>query len=255
MSKPNPDDNQSLELHAGTAVAPAHELSLIEVIAAAARDPQVDVAKMTALVELKERIDRIEAEKAYNEAMNRLQAKLPRVVRRREITVKGTVRSKYAAFEDIDQVARPLMIEEGFSASYTTEEKGPKETQVTCTIRHVRGHKEHFSVTVPFDRNEYRSDAQCQGSTISYGKRYAFCLGLNITIVGEDNDGITVGFVTDQQLDAIMDLMGRVGMDRDPRMEAKFLEYMGAKAPREIQARDFQKAITALENKRRQVHR
>jgi len=228
------------------------EPTALEVIAQAARDPAVDVAKLQALLAMKERLEDRDAEVAFNRDMVALQSRLPRIIKSRKIEVKGTLRSKYAAFEDIDIVVRPLMIEYGFAASYTTEDHGPKETKITCTIRHKQGHKENFSVIMPFDRSEYRSDPQSQGSTISIGKRYAFCLGLNITTVGEDNDG-QGGCISDTQVDSIHDVLTECGAQRDPQVESAFLKYMGVKVVKEILARDYQKAMKALEAKRRAV--
>jgi len=228
------------------------EPSALQVIAEAARDPRVDVAKLQAILAMKERLEDRQAEVEFNRDMVALQARLPRIIKTRKIEVKGTLRSKYAAFEDIDDQVRPLMIEHGFAASYTTEDHGPKETKITCTIRHRMGYKESYSVIVPFDRSEYRSDAQSQGSTISFGKRYAFCLGLNITIVNEDNDG-RGAFINQKQQDSIGDLLAECGSRKDPSIESGFLHYIGAKSVAEIFARDFQKAMTALESKRRKV--
>ena len=228
------------------------EPTLIEVIAQAAKDPNVDVGKMQAILAMKERLEDRDAEVQFNRDMVALQARLPRIVKTRKIEVKGTLRSKYAAFEDIDEQVRPLMIEYGFAASYTTEDHGPKETKVTCIIRHRQGHKESYSVIVPFDRSEYRSDAQSQGSTISFGKRYAFCLGLNVTIIGDDNDG-RGGFITQQQADTIADMLAQCGATANPKVQTDFLNYVGAKCVAEIAARDFQKAMTALNSKIRKM--
>jgi len=232
---------------------PTADLSLIQIIAQAARDPQVDVAKMQAMLAMKERLEDRDAEVQFNRDMVALQSRVPRIIKARKIEVKGTVRSKYAAFEDIDSEVRPLMIEHGFAASYTTEDHGPKETKVTCIIRHRAGHKESYSVIVPFDSSEYRTSAQSQGSTISYGKRYAFCLALNVTIVGEDNDG-RGGFLSQDQRDSVYDLLAECGARKDPSVESGFLKYMGAKSVAEILAKDFKKAISALESKRRKVN-
>ncbi len=173
---------------------------------------------------------------------------MPRIVRARKIEVKGTLRSKYAALEDIDRAVRPLMIEEGLSASYSTETRG-KETDVVCTIRHILGHKESFKVTIPFDQSTFRSDAQSQGSTISFGQRRALCLALNIITVGEDDDGQSTGYITDAQVDQVNDIIADIGMD--PASVSKFLGVMCAKTVREIPAPSFGVAMNLLEQKRR----
>lgn len=223
------------------------ELTPLEVIRALATDPNVDVAKLAAMLQMQERFEAREAEKAFNGAMTRLQAAIPRIVKSREIIVKGQLRSKYAALEDIDLLIRPLMIAEGLSASYTTEEHGPKETKITCIIRHVLGHKEPYSVIIPFDRSEYRSDAQSQASTVAFGRRLALCNALNIVTVGQDNDGQNDP-LEETQLQNIMNMLDACKVTPGKDMDA-FLKFAGAKSPETIQRFRYDDVMVTLKRK------
>lgn len=223
--------------------------AFLAVIAAAARDPQVDVGKMQALLAMRERIMEKEAEIAYNEAMARLQPKLPRIVKGRKIEVKGSLRSKYAAYEDIDKVVRPLLDEEGFSVSYTTEQVG-KETKIIMTIRHKLGHKECSEITLPFDKSEFRSEVQSLGSTVSFGKRYALCLALNIVTVNEDDDGQAAGWLKPDQLKNVEEMI--LACEMTPTQHAAFLKFAEADTLKEIRARAYDRVMAALRAKEKQ---
>lgn len=200
--------------------------SLLQVIAAAAADPRTDIEKMRALIEMERAIRLDQAQIEFNAAMSRLQSKLPRVVKRRAIKTGETVRSKYAALEDIDIIARPRLDEEGFSVTYTTD-TNDKGTTTIATIRHRFGHTSESKVWVPFDKSQYRTDAQSQGSTIQYGKRYAFCNGFNIIVIGQDDDGQGAApMVNDQQAKNLTDMVNACGLQGESL--AKFLEFAGA---------------------------
>lgn len=228
------------------------EPTFLEVIASAARDPQVDVAKMSALLELKERVDAKQAEIEFNRAMARLQPRLPRIKKNGTIDLGRGKPLTFAKWEDIDTAIRPIVTSEGFTLSFTSEPT-PAGVLMVCTVSHILGHSKSSKMQLPADSGPGRNGLQAIGSSRSYGKRYLTCDMLNIVTEGADDDGNSVGFITDQQSDSIMSLIDECGMDA--AAQSKFLEFMSAKAISEIQARDFKKAITALEAKRRQGRR
>jgi hypothetical protein len=232
-----------------TAIVPLKSAgeAFLEVIAAAARDPQVDVVKMQQLLEMRERIMAKEAEIAFNEAMARLQPNLPRIQKTRAIMVKGQLRSKYAALEDIDAQIRPFLLEEGFAVSYSSEPAADKNTKIILTLRHRQGHKEQYSVTLPFDQSEYRTQIQSQKSTLSFGERTVLCMALNIITVDEDDDGEASGYITEEQINKIRDIM--FAMKMTPAMEKAFFSFAQVSDVEQIQARDFDRVMTALKEK------
>src|SRR6185437_4299975 len=58
-----------------------------------------------------------QAEIEFNEALNRVQLKIPRIV---PDLLNPQTKSKYASYAGIDQVVRPIYAEEGFSLSFNT---------------------------------------------------------------------------------------------------------------------------------------
>ncbi len=230
----------------GAVAAPATD-SVLAVIAAAARDPQVDVAKMAQLLEMHERIVAKRAEIAFTEAMNRVQSRVPRLVKDRKIMVKGSLRSKYAALEDIDRALRPLIIEEGFSLSYDSDEVPPKATRLILTVKHRMGHAEKFSIVLPLDKSEFRSEAQNASSTISFGRRILLGMAFNVITVDEDKDGNAPSqFITDDQVFTISTLLKDCGI---AETDQRFLAWVGADKIEHIDKSGYERVIAEL-NKR-----
>jgi hypothetical protein len=231
-----------------TELAPAGD-AFLGMIAAAARDKNVDIVKMQALLEMRERLMAQQAEVAYTEAMNRLQSAVPPIYKTRKIIVKGQLRSMYSSLEDIDKILRPLMIHEGFSISYGTEDV-PPATKLILTVKHCRGHKEVFSLVLPVDKNEYRSSVQNVASTVSFGRRILLCLAFNIVTLDEDLDGNRPSeFVSQEQALTIFTLLRDCKIN--PRDE-KLLAWAGADAVEHIHGSKYKQIVEFLEKRKAQ---
>ena len=90
--------------------------NFLAVIEKAAMNPDIDVDKMSKLLDMQERIMNKNAEIAFNQAMTRLQPKMPYIPKKAKIMNKtGGVQSFYAKYEEIDRLVRPLYTGEGFS--------------------------------------------------------------------------------------------------------------------------------------------
>ncbi len=242
--------NEQLTIH--DAAVARQEPTALQIISEASRDPQVNVEKLGALLAMKERLDAREAEMAFNRAMAAIAPKMPRVKKNGSIDLGRGKPITFARYEDIDEVVRPILVEEGLSMSFTSKPT-TGGVLMTCTLSHVLGHSKSSEMQMPADAGPGRNGLQAIGSARSYAKRYLACDMLNIVTEGADDDARAVGFVSDRQADAIMDLLVECGAQTDPTVQSAFLKYMGAKIVSEIHAADFQKAVKALEAKRRNL--
>ena len=95
--------------------------TILSVIAKAAADPNVDVAKMQQLLDMQERLMARQAEAEFNEAMARLQPRLPRIQKKGDVKYPVNKNAPdgpqkhafwFARIEDIDDAIRPLLNEE-----------------------------------------------------------------------------------------------------------------------------------------------
>ncbi len=228
---------------------------MMAIIASAAKDQMVDVAKMTALLDMQERIMNKQAEIDFSAAMGRLSGKLASVniAKTRGVSYKDKATGnkeeafKYASYEDIDRAIRPLLAEEGFSMSFTSE---PRQGDgggavIVGTLSHRGGHSRKASLPLPLDNSGGKTNIQGMGSTISYGKRYTLGMLLNI-VTCEDDDGAGGNdYVSNEQVVEIDLLITEVKADK-----ARFLKFIGADEVQKIRVKDYQKAITQLNAKK-----
>lgn len=157
------------------------------------KDPDVSPEKMGALLDVQERMINRQALMDFNKAKMQAMAEMPIIDRNGAIKNKaGQVQSRYARFEDIDRIVRPICAKHGLVYSFNISEGERGATKVTCELGHVGGHVEHYGpLAVPLDTSGSKNPTQGVGSSVSYGKRYTLCAALNIVTLFEDNDGQT----------------------------------------------------------------
>lgn len=229
--------------------------SLIEVIADAASNPNVDVAKMKELLAMQREIEQVGQARLFNEAMIAAKEEMPAIVRDRE---NPHTRSRYATLEkvskEIDKVAR----KHGFGMSFGMDESTIlNHHRIICDLMHTGGHVRHYHVDLPSDSvgakgTSNKTPVQGIGSTISYARRYLKLMMFDLHIIGEDNDGNAVGkspdapaetVITSEQiklLSSAIDFCG-VGLPR-------FLENYKIKELSELPATMFNEAKKACQD-------
>lgn len=222
--------------------------NMLTVIARAVSNPNLDVEKMKQLLDLHERIVHEQRRVAFDDAMARLQAKLPQI----EKYGQGK-NSKYAKYEDIDVICRPLWIEEGFSLSFSEKERKGKEITFQLEVSRS-GYSKPFYLTLHTDEAAHnregrsiRPPIQDDGSTATYAQRYLIKMALNIVEKDVDTDGEDRTPISD---DEAKDLEAKI--DEVKANRAKFLAYMNVDKIAAITKNDLQKALNALETKRQQ---
>lgn len=227
--------------------------SLISIIERVALNPQVNVENMERLLAMQERVMAREAEREFNEAMRAAQAEMPVVVRNAK---NDQTNSRYATLDAVADAMDPVIHRHGFSLSFGTADSTlANHYRVTCKARHAAGHSEDYFADVPADMlgmkgNQNKTATHAFGSTMSYGRRYLKLLVFDVTLKDRDDDGNRAGggVITEAQAKQIDTLITEAAADR-----AAFLTYLGVAELSELQARDFRKALTALQAKKRQV--
>ena len=199
------------------------------------------------LVALQERILDRNAQAEFTTAMSAFQARCPAVAKKHSVKDRGgRVMYHYAPLEDIVEQIRDLMAELGLSFSFSSDatERG---IDVTCTIRHRAGHSETSHAFIPNTKGMNTNAAQDMVIQLTYGKRQTLISALGITTADQDADGITqtIKPITDEQVADLTALAIEVKAD-----SAKFLKYLGVTDFESIPARDYGRAVAALEAKR-----
>jgi hypothetical protein len=187
-------------------------------------DPNADVSKLSALLDVNERILNRNAKSAFDEAFSRMWPELPEVDERGVIKQKdGSIKSRYAKYEDIQSAVRPVLKQFGFALRHRTEFPAERPGIIRIVgILSGHGHSEESVFEAPPDKNDYRTAIQDQGSTISYGKRYTTEDLLNIITRGVDNDGQGGKPQTPEGFEDWWDAMVAVSDNGLPELEEAF---------------------------------
>lgn len=184
---------------------PAKPVTMEQVFMEAIRTPDLDTASLEKLIELKERLDAKEAEKAFHAAMAKFQGAIDVIVGTKKAGSK-TTGFRYAPREEIMRVIRKPLADAGLSATFKSE-LNDKIRKTTCTVTHVMGH----STSAAFESEKVAgtslmNNIQEHGATLEYHERYALKMALNIVTEGEDDEnqlknenGKTVETITNAQ--------------------------------------------------------
>ena len=218
--------------------------NMLAVLSQAAQNPAVDVTKLQALLDMQERIENKQARQEFASALVRLQRVMPRVKKNGTVELgSGKGSYKFATWEDMDKLIRPLMLEQGFTFQFDTERREGGGAKVIGTLIHEAGHEKTASVDLALDAGPGRNNLQAMGSTISYGKRYCAELLLNIVREGADDDGTAGGqhFIPNEAANAIAAALHKRNI---PLPE--FLDFLGVTSLGEIETKDLPKAKNAI---------
>lgn len=162
--------------------------AVLAMIERVATNPDADMDKLERLLDMQERILNRNAQQAFGAAMAEMQSEIPTIEKNGAIVVNGQERSKYARFEDIMRVVKPVMQRHGFAVTFRTQ-TGDGQVKVTGVLMHRDGHREETDMTLPLDNSGSKNTVQAIGSSTAYGKRYVLCALLNIATGDEDDDG------------------------------------------------------------------
>lgn len=229
--------------------AVSESAAIIQVIERAASNPDVDVDKMDRLLQMQERIMDRNAKQAFSAAMVDAQTEIHPVVANAN---NSQTKSRYATFDALDAIVRPIYTKHGFAPSFGTADS-PKENhvRVTCDLLHRDGHEKHYYFDMPADGKgakggDVMTKTHAAASAMSYGQRYLLKGMFNIVIKGEDDDGNKAGAATlnEGQLQTLRERMDEVGADIPA-----FCKYMGVEKIADISQCDLAKAHQALNAK------
>lgn len=192
---------QSRELAHPQAPPPSDGSRMLQMVVEAAKDPAIDAGKMKALVDLTTGLQDRERETEFNRSLNAAIMEMPVITRDGEIVIRddrGNIKrkqGKFAKFEDIDRVCRPILARHNLTIRFDVGTADPlPETPPAITVRPIISHANGFTergdaMRVPSDTSGSKNAAQAVGSAVQYAKRYVYCAILNIVTEGVDDDG------------------------------------------------------------------
>lgn len=225
---------------------PSEAAAILEVVANAAADPNCDPAKMQALVDLRLKVVAEQRRIDFHDALARVQSEIEPVKKDGTIPLKDNKVIRFAKFESIQGIVKPLLRAEGFTTRYDERVlDGVPIKAVTVTLTRG-GHSESCTLHIPLkDEGPSRNATQSMVSANSYGRRRALIQMLDIVMEGEDNDGAgDLTPVTEAEANQLKAELAAAG--GNPQ---RFLVWMGVEYFAEIPARDWGKAKQGIRDR------
>jgi hypothetical protein len=214
-------------------------LSIIERFA---RDPSVDIDRVERFLKLHQEAEAKRAKGEFLAAFSQMQGELPAAVRRGT----GHNNKKYARFEDIVEVLRPLLLKHGFSLSHRMNTQGGKII-VTGILGHAGGHSEQTEMELPPDSSGGKTNVHAMASAVSYGKRYTALTLTGIATEGEDDDARRATSKEPETVATADDI--RKLITETKSVEGWFLQNYSVETLDDLTAKQRTEAMAMLRNK------
>ena len=184
---------------------------------------------------------------AFNLAYARMAPHIPQVSKEGyvELVGKDGVNRgsyKFARWEDMDRVLRPILAEHGFALAHRSDEH-PDRVKVVSELVYG-GYSKTSTIVLPPDIGPGRNSLQAFGGAISYGKRYNAEQLLNIVRRDEDNDGVGPfgdRTINAEQLQHLEQLLSQTRTDKQ-----RILGWCGVTELGMIEVRDYERFVRAL---------
>jgi hypothetical protein len=211
--------------------------AIVSIIDKAMTNPDVDIEKMTAILDMQERIMDKNAEIEFNKSMVSAISEIPSF----EKATSGH-NYKYATFEQINKVVKPILASHNLYVTFLTDFQSDNYVMVTAEITHKDGFSKKTSMRFPFDCTGSKNEVQAVASAISYGKRYMQNALLNITTHGEDDDG----FASERTIGEHEIARLNNGLEMATVTLGEFCDSMGVAKLSEIKVDNFNEALHFL---------
>lgn len=148
---------------------------------------------LTKLMDLKERIDKADAKRQYDDAFAKFKGKCSKVIKATAYTDGPLKGRKYANLFDVVDAATSHLSEFGLSASWVPIDLPTEQDKVwiklACVIRHVGGYSERVEFGGPVDTGPARSPMQARKSTTTMLERITFLMAAGMAEADSDDDG------------------------------------------------------------------
>lgn len=160
----------------------------MEIIAAAIQK-NAGVEELGKLMDMQQRWEANEARKAYDAAFAAFKAEAVVIVKNITVADGPLKGKKYADLFAVVEALTPALSRHGLGASWKLTKDDKDWLEVTCTLRHERGHYDTASMGGPPDIGGAKNAIQARGSTKSYLERYTLLAVTGMAASGQDNDG------------------------------------------------------------------
>jgi hypothetical protein len=152
-------------------------------------DKDLDIDKLSKLMELQKVWQADQARKAFFSSLAKFQSEVPEI-RKSKAVAFNEVKYNYAPLSDVVRQIKDTCRECGLSYRWEIADN-KEEIKVTCLVTHTDGHTEQTTMTANPDDSGKKNKIQQRGSSIEYLKRYTLIGALGLSTTDSDIDGYT----------------------------------------------------------------
>lgn len=146
-----------------------------------------DIDKLEKLMQLQERWNAQQANKAFLAALSNFQATVPVIEKGKQIKF-GNTSYKFAPLGEIDAAIKSCMRDNGLTKRWEMSDDGANII-CTCIISHIDGHSEKTTMRAIKDNSGGKNEIQQRASAVTYLQRYTLVAALGLSTADEDDDG------------------------------------------------------------------
>lgn len=235
------------------AAADRREMTPMEMVGRALEmGVSADILKQ--MMDLRDREEARNARLAFTKAVAAAKAELRPIIKTRVVDYqpqgKDRVHYRHEDLAGIDEQITPVLTTHGLSYRYEADNGVDRPITITCILEHVDGHSTRTPLSGPADSGAGKNSLQAIASTTTYLQRYTLKLALGLS-VSHDDDGKAAGSqeagtISAEQRDKLLALITEVDADI-----VKVCAYLKVEGIAELPASQFDRAVAALEAKRR----
>lgn len=147
------------------------------------------------MMNLQQRWEEREAEKAFNDALAAFKSEAVEVIKRKTVdftSQKGRTHYKHAELSDVVEAVGPALSKHGFAWSWKTQQESGT-IRVTCILKHRQGHSDSVMLEASADQSGNKNNIQAIASTVTYLQRHTLKSITGVSEKGDDDDGRSSG--------------------------------------------------------------
>ncbi|QXR37261.1 ERF family protein [Alcaligenes aquatilis] len=144
------------------------------------------------MMNLQQRWEEREAEKAFNDALAAFKSEAVEIIKRKAVDFtgkNGRTHYKHAELSDVVEAVGPALSKHGFAWSWKTHQEKDL-IRVTCILKHRQGHTDSVSLEANADQSGSKNNIQAIASTVTYLQRHTLKAITGVSEKGDDDDGL-----------------------------------------------------------------
>lgn len=199
--------------------AAAQEITPLTLMHRALENPEFDPNKLSQLMELQERWEARQAERAFNEAFSQWKALNVQPRRLSHVKYETSKGSTDFWHDDVGitvQEVNRTMADFGLSVRWSvTTPNSDTGTRITvqCIIAHRDGHSFAVSMSAAPDASGGKNSIQAVGSTVRYLQRYTLNTACGMAPPGKEDEGVLP--ISDEEAQEIRDGLAAKGREEE----------------------------------------